>query len=62
MIHEHGWILGGMTPVPDGIKERPPMAFTIKGLMHRRRTGGLVIPYWVVSPQSPTPLHQVAPD
>jgi hypothetical protein len=48
--------------VSDGIKKWPPMAFTIGGLMHRRRTVDLVIPCRVASPQSPTPFHQVALD
>ena len=51
-----------MTPVSDGIKERPPMAFTIRGLMHPRRTVDLVIPCRVASPQGPTPFHQVVSD
>jgi len=51
-----------MTPVSDGIKERPPMAFTIKGLTHHRRTVDLVIPCRVASPQSPTPFHQAGAD
>ena len=55
-----GWIWGGMTPVSDGIKERPPMAFTIRGLTHHRRTVDLVIPCRVASPQSPTPFHPAA--
>jgi hypothetical protein len=33
-----------MAPVSDGIKERPPMASTVSGLMHPRRTVDLVIP------------------
>ncbi len=57
-MQEFGWILGGMTPVSDGIEERPPMAPTIRGLMHSRRTLDLVIPCRVASPQSPTPFHQ----
>jgi len=48
--------------VSDGIKERPPMAFTIRGLMHPWRTVDLVIPCRVAAPQSPTPFHQVASD
>ena len=44
----------------DGVKERPPMAFTTKGLMHLRRTVVLVIPYRFASPQSPTPFHQAS--
>ncbi len=61
-LQEFGWILGGMTPVSDGIRERPPMAFTIRDLMHPRRTVDLVIPCRVASPQSLTPFHQVALD
>ena len=51
-----------MTPVSDGIKEKPLMAFTTRSLMHPRRTVDLVIPRRVASPQSPTPFHQVASD
>jgi hypothetical protein len=61
-IQELRWILEGMTPVSDGIKEKPRMAFTIRGLMHPRRTVDLVIPCRVASPQSPTPFHQVVSD
>ena len=39
-------------------RERPPVALTSRGLMHHRRTVGLVIPCRVASPQSPTPFHQ----
>ena len=46
----------------DGIKERPPMAFTTRGLMHLRRTVDLVIPCRVASPQGPTPFHQATSD
>ena len=60
VIQQLGWIFGGMTPVSDGMKERPPMTFTTRGLMHPRRTVDLVIPCRVASPQSPTPFHQVA--
>ena len=28
------WILGGITPVSDGNKKRPPMTFATRGLMH----------------------------
>jgi hypothetical protein len=48
--------------VSDGIKERPPMAFTTRGLMHPRRTVDLVIPCRVASPQSPIPFHQATSD
>jgi hypothetical protein len=61
-VQEFGWILGGMTPVSDGIEERPLMALIIRGLMHPRRTVDLVIPCRVASPQSPTPFHQAASD
>ncbi len=33
-----------MTPVSEGIKEGPAMAFTIRGLMHARRTVELCYP------------------
>jgi hypothetical protein len=48
--------------VSDGIKEGPPMAFTVSGLMYARRTVDLVIPWRVASPRSPTPFHRVASD
>ncbi len=51
-----------MTPVSDGIQEKPPMAFTTRGLMHPRRTVDLVIPWRVASPQGPPPFHQAKSD
>ena len=50
--------LGDPTVASGGRQERPPVALTIRGLMHHRRTVGLVIPCRVASPQSPTPFHQ----
>ncbi len=46
----------------DGIEEKPPMAFTTRGLMHPRHTVNLIIPCRVASPQSPTPFHEAGSD
>src|SRR5271167_3286238 len=33
VVKELGWILGGMTPVSDGITETAPVAFGMRGMM-----------------------------
>jgi hypothetical protein len=60
--HDLKWILGGITPVSDAIKETASQAFMNKGVMHSRRMIGLVIPWRVASPQNLAPFHQVASD
>ncbi len=55
---ELGWILGGMTPVSDGIKEKPPMAFKIGGLIYPSLAVDLDVPWRVACQRTPTSRHK----